>query len=259
MSRVRLSAAFMTAFLSLIVAFACAYAFWTPGEFHHSALLHEPAYLADRNTVLAVLNDSCVCHIDHFYVGSARNRVRMDGRSAVFDGLRYAPGGSLVLALVLTGSSNQAGEFAASAGDFEIVVTMPDPERRETINSFFARIVGEFQYAPYASVPSMIPPSAADSVVQSDYGKESGRRLIRIPKILLPRLQSLRKAEHGSAVGVSETFWRMLYLSTVTIATIGYGGIVPTTKRTRLLAAAEAFLGVLSLAVYANLLVNPRS
>ena len=44
----------------------------------------------------------------------------------------------------------------------------------------------------------------------------------------------------------------MLYFSTVTIATIGYGDIVPVTDLTRFLVALEALLGL----VFAGLFLN---
>lgn len=57
-------------------------------------------------------------------------------------------------------------------------------------------------------------------------------------------LQKFRSAALGRATHVPGGFPRMIYLSAVTITTLGYGDIVPTTRRARSLIAAESILGV---------------
>ena len=61
-------------------------------------------------------------------------------------------------------------------------------------------------------------------------------------------------AKDGFAGRASGSFWRMLYLSTVTITTVGYGDIVPITPLARTLIAAEAVFGILVIGLYLNAL-----
>jgi hypothetical protein len=49
----------------------------------------------------------------------------------------------------------------------------------------------------------------------------------------------------GNSGFVGGNFWRMLYFSTITIATIGYGDIIPITPMARILVGSEAFLGLI--------------
>lgn len=47
-----------------------------------------------------------------------------------------------------------------------------------------------------------------------------------------------------------DRFWRMLYLSAITLTTLGYGDIVPLTNPARLLVGFETFLGPILLGVF---------
>lgn len=54
-------------------------------------------------------------------------------------------------------------------------------------------------------------------------------------------------------------FPRMLYFSTITITTVGFGDIVPLTNRARLLVGLESFLGVITIGLFLNSLANKIS
>jgi len=53
-----------------------------------------------------------------------------------------------------------------------------------------------------------------------------------------------------------DNLWRMLYLSAVTLTTLGYGDIVPLTNTSRGLTALEACLGVLLVGLFLNSLAH---
>lgn len=59
-------------------------------------------------------------------------------------------------------------------------------------------------------------------------------------------------ASRGTPVGVADHFFRMLYFSIATIATVGYGDIVPVTGLARGLAGLEAFLGIVLIGAFVN-------
>lgn len=67
----------------------------------------------------------------------------------------------------------------------------------------------------------------------------------------------------GGAKGVGSeiegNFWRMFYLSAVTITTVGYGDIVPVTTATRLLVSLEAILGIVLIGLFLNSLAYERA
>lgn len=77
---------------------------------------------------------------------------------------------------------------------------------------------------------------------------------LRVSRRLLERMQAYADAKDGFAGRASGSFWRMLYLSTVTITTVGYGDTVPITPWARTLIAVEAVLGIVIIGLYLNAL-----
>ncbi|MVO14793.1 hypothetical protein GO984_03130 [Rhodobacteraceae bacterium CY05] len=50
----------------------------------------------------------------------------------------------------------------------------------------------------------------------------------------------------------------MLYFSTVTITTLGYGDIAPVTHRGRMLVALQTLFGIVFIGLFLNSLATPR-
>jgi len=68
----------------------------------------------------------------------------------------------------------------------------------------------------------------------------------------LEPFDTLLTAEEGVASGSLASYGRMLYLSAVTITTLGYGDIVPVTALARWLVGTEAVLGVVLAGFFLN-------
>jgi Ion channel len=75
-----------------------------------------------------------------------------------------------------------------------------------------------------------------------------------------PELQNQLIAYADGAAGLpsqsSGSFWRMLYLSAITITTVGFGDIVPITNFARILVSAEAVLGIVLIGLFLNSLAE---
>jgi hypothetical protein len=71
-------------------------------------------------------------------------------------------------------------------------------------------------------------------------------------------MDQLYLAQQGQDFLAQGSFSRMLYLSAVTITTLGYGDIVPTTGWTRFLVATEAILGIIIMGLFLNSAVGQR-
>ncbi|WP_072060699.1 potassium channel family protein [Clostridium novyi] len=56
-----------------------------------------------------------------------------------------------------------------------------------------------------------------------------------------------------------DTYLRMIYLSCVTITTLGFGDIVPLTNITRLLISLESILGIVIIGLAVNTMFNKIS
>jgi Ion channel len=82
---------------------------------------------------------------------------------------------------------------------------------------------------------------------------------LALPEPMNDRIQGFWRATRGLPSQVSGGFWRMFYLSAVTITTVGYGDIVPLTTTARLLVSSEAILGIVVIGLFLNSLVRERS
>lgn len=76
---------------------------------------------------------------------------------------------------------------------------------------------------------------------------------------LIQKLQQLLVEKDGlSRSAAKDTFFRMLYLSAVTVTTVGYGDIVPLTDLARTAVAAEAIVGIVLIGLFLNALSHER-
>jgi hypothetical protein len=72
------------------------------------------------------------------------------------------------------------------------------------------------------------------------------------------KVKAFAAGSTGYASNVTGNFWRMFYLSAVTITTVGYGDIVPLTTSARLLVSIEAILGIVLIGLFLNALSYER-
>lgn len=83
-------------------------------------------------------------------------------------------------------------------------------------------------------------------------------RCVPTSKEAFMRVQRVKRAMSGFPSEVSGSLGRLLYLSAVTITTVGYGDIVPLTGRARFLVACEATVGIILLGLFVNSLWSSR-
>jgi len=85
--------------------------------------------------------------------------------------------------------------------------------------------------------------------------REHRYAILRNEKTMADLLKVVASANEGrfpAGVPLDGHFQRMLYLSAVTVTTLGYGDIVPLTTTTRLLVASEAVFGVVIAGLFLN-------
>jgi len=75
-------------------------------------------------------------------------------------------------------------------------------------------------------------------------------------KELMDRLIAYSSTMEGFPSRASGSFDRMIYLSAMTITTVGYGDIVPITRQARMLLALEAILGIVLIGLFLNALAH---
>jgi hypothetical protein len=74
--------------------------------------------------------------------------------------------------------------------------------------------------------------------------------MLMLSDTLYTAIQRFTSAVSGQPAAVPGGYWRFLYLSAVTITTLGFGDIVPTTVWSRLLVGLEAVLGVVIAGIF---------
>lgn len=82
--------------------------------------------------------------------------------------------------------------------------------------------------------------------------------MIATDRRLAVRLRAATAAASAVPRGFLETLPRMMYLSSVTITTLGYGDLVPIRNASRMLVAVEALLGPVLLGFALNAVARRR-
>jgi hypothetical protein len=122
------------------------------------------------------------------------------------------------------------------------------------------------QIQQYYKIPTFDPPVWKVIDSELDYqaifpGEEfmkSSQPILILPATLNTRIEDFRRAYKGFPSKVSGNLVRMLYLSAITITTVGYGDILPISPLARVLVASEAVLGVVVIGLFLNALVQTR-
>ena len=79
---------------------------------------------------------------------------------------------------------------------------------------------------------------------------------LMLPYDLIEKINAYDMSLNGFPSGIQGNFLRMLYLSMVTITTLGYGDIVPITDTARMLVGIESVLGIIIIGWLATSLFN---
>jgi hypothetical protein len=107
--------------------------------------------------------------------------------------------------------------------------------------------------------PSVHPtfPSILDIFPKGEGDKDSEKFVsMEFSKDLHRKLDAYFLASQGLPESGINNLGRMLYLSAITVTTVGYGDIAPLTSLTRWLVALEATLGVVTVGLFLNALAR---
>ncbi len=113
---------------------------------------------------------------------------------------------------------------------------------------------GSFYFKPIAAEgPGPEFPFRAADVFPRRHPAATGgepRPVLAVPGDVQTDLDDLWRSNQGLAAGIGGQLGRFLYLSAVTITTLGYGDIVPVGPTARALVAIEAVLGIVVIGVF---------
>ena len=142
-------------------------------------------------------------------------------------------------------------------------------KRRGTINiSSIAFDVGPYVYFP-ANIHEDSPSPFDDAVVEPlgnmthlvnarkitklSSNHDVGIRVIYVPSDKLDFINYFKQGRRGSeSYSARSSFERMLYFSATTLTTVGYGDLIPVSRKTRLVVGAESVLGWILAGLFLN-------
>lgn len=224
-------------YLLSIPAFALAYQLM-PFSFYHGTIQHERSLDEDADVILRLLRDSIVRQ------SSARAdapQMRPDIDSLDLRRLKWTEGTFEASGSLFTTGEKPIFTSFAFAFPARQTTAMHDP----TTNAWtYDRIVTvSFPPLPLGFEWLFPPPETAYA---------SKVLWLRCGTELNNRLAAFDAARRGFPSRVSSNYGRMLYLSVVTITTLGYGDIVPITPLARFFTGIEALGGIVLIGLFLN-------
>ena len=254
------SAVYGLAYFTLIPFFALIY-YHLPGQFYHATTRYEHDTYKEMPRVLKLLREQFLANFhevqptDYFYYGG----WRYDITGVSFDMPRVSDDYLTVL-LRLDATKDVDGATWTTTHAFNVRIAR---YLDGTINSE-GRTLKRIKSVEIDDISS---PAFSEYAPQLDFVRKlfplenrisSKMVLMQMSADLDDRLEKYMREVSGFPEKRPANFERMLYFSTITIATVGYGDIVPLSTRSRLLTSLEAILGVLLIGLYLNALSHER-
>ncbi|MRX67502.1 Ion channel [Flavobacterium resistens] len=232
---------FAVLYLLLIPIFAGIY-FWKSDEFYHSTIKYENNHINDKKEILRELKKSM---IDTYKIANQTESLPDEYFYSLSDidffNLEYHNGYFYF---------DVIANYKGNANDLP-----PNPINLKFCLSWETKINDEMneygvQCTNYNDISKTLklffPSRLKEFHGMTDIG------YITISKTLEQRLKDFRDSTLGKPNKSLDNFLRLLYLSSVTITTVGYGDIVPISTTTRLLISTEAILGIVLIGLFVN-------
>jgi hypothetical protein len=279
-------------YLFCIPLFAIIYSNITDG-FYQSTIRIENSYTDHAKTIAQKLCDASA-HLLSGATQEERDAARFSVGRYVFassdmkcDRLRIEPDDRLgfTMRITLHRSPPCAPESCKDTAVVPLLITLSPfdiksiyPEQLK-FNEFETPYLHPLKFEPL-SLPLLSPEVAESGSIDDSSNKlkdgkekmtlnqEIERALFKgfdgVPAVLLEgkfdeELSNFLKESNGFTSSASDNCMRMLYLSAITITTIGYGDIVPITPRARLFVTIEAVVGAIFIGLFLSSLAPGRN
>ena len=246
--------------LYVYVALAFATAYWMmPGQFYHSTAMYEPMLTSDRELIRSGLQDVLRGQGQKNLGAAVLTHFGTDypiGAFTVYD-VEYESGQFIV------GTTIHGEHTCAAIPKIIIPARIEEDWLNDKTSSQHAVISAAFRpfemeneavSARHAAPPPPVESPFDPFIAVPREGERALQGMLKIPRSLFDLMNGYADAKEGFAGNAMGSFWRMVYLSTVTITTLGYGDIVPITPLARTLVGAEAVVGMLVIGLYLNAL-----
>lgn len=267
----RRPASYAVTYLALIPAFGGLY-LWNADEFFHSTIRFEKGTAAEVDSVRNRLNQTIV---DEYRGVRSSRTIRSDRRFGELPKSTWEADVTEVAVADLQVSDSSDAEQAKVTFDVLIPATTTTSKgfNGATVQHLSVSMplrspyaegsdAGLFDFKPIAveGPRAEFPFRAADVFPRRHLAATAGRPgpVLALPRDVQTDLQDLWHSNQGLAAGIAGQFGRFLYLSAVTITTLGYGDIVPIGTIARWLVAIESVLGIIVIGAFLGSLYNSR-
>ena len=225
-------------------------------DFYHSTVQHEDAIDADALRILTAIqtqmrdgfitvNGSEIAYEDDWGVNINEIEVHsLENRQ-----------GTVIFRLSTKFFGRNELEGTRSTGGSVSVVIESGP-RLGIVNpddndfTFYKEISLEYPKALPVSLKLLFPKNIPNNALSKDI--QQSTTYLAIPLSLENMIINFQNSLSGFPSESSGVYGRMLYLSAVTITTLGYGDIVPISGISRLLVALESVIGIVLIGLFLN-------
>lgn len=251
-------------YLVMIPGYALIYTLLPSNQFYHSTVQYESSLNKDADVILAQVRDVIATNFREVHGSDTAevNGWKIDVKNLRVLGLRPTSDEIRIKLHITIEKQTHQGK-AVQYSPFEISY----PATENNLVSFQGK-TPTFHKILSFKPKEVILLYGGENPYTFDYRilfSSTKSRLFNVPALSLPemlnnKLQAFwRGTQKGLPADLSDRFWRMLYLSTITITTTGYGDIVPITNLARVLVAVEAMSGVVVAGLFLNAVVQERS
>jgi hypothetical protein len=244
-------------YFTLIPIFALIY-YKLPNEFYHSTIRYEQPLHYDANIILKELQNEYIKRLNNIYNS---NEIIHDGWKIDINNISLnsliIENGNVIIRLMLIMENFENDELKG--------VIRTNPKITYSLNvrhSIYYKYSGwienrfiqieDFYSSPF-NHNKELEKAFKRKLFPYDYTNVSPDIFILpIKRSLDSKIIDFANATIGFPSKQSGHFYRMLYLSAVTITTLGYGDIVPITNLARMLIAVESVLGIILIGLFLN-------
>jgi len=251
---------YMLIYLVIILVFAVLYTSMSD-QFYHSTILHESVFDKDTNLLkkdleLAISKNFKQYHKQDMIYLDENKRWLFNINDLKINGVTYNEMLFIDFSFKITNMANRLSNKLKSSdaqyfssfrielhNDFlsanNVVYRFGEVEKKE--KDFTGAGLNSIRYSPIFFLAGL----DEKGIVGINTTAEVNQQLIKFVDEV-----------KGEPNGVEHNFLRMLYLSMVTITTLGYGDIVPLTNGARVLIGIEATIGIVIMGLFVNSLLN---
>ncbi len=259
--------AFAALYLGLIPTYAFVYA-CLPYHFYHSTVRYEESFRSDANYIAESLRRSIVENFEKHYGGG---KATIRGTEVESSTIRVSNVAAHRNYLDFTLNYDEQRELQGEpvteirVGQIKLTLTPRAIGKRQKAGEQGQAVTiddnGEYLYPdPKTSLPDICPPpTSVDYSVVVAKNSNLPMAVVVIPAETLSLINGYIAADTGFPSFITGNFERMLYLSAMTITTVGFGDIVPITPLARTLVASEAVVGVVLAGLFINAVARRRN